>query len=121
MQAKPKRRREKERSPSVQFYFRQFSGDENVQAMDLDVIGAHILLICFAGSSAERYRLVYDKEKLRRLLRNESVQRFEQILAQLLEGAWKISEDGLWIEQHGLHRSLQKQKDFSPALGLGLH
>jgi hypothetical protein len=41
----------KERPPSFQFYPRQFAGDDRVMGMDLEAIGAHILLMCAAASS----------------------------------------------------------------------
>jgi hypothetical protein len=41
----------KERAPAFQFYPRQFSGDDQVMAMDLDDIGAHILLMCNSGQN----------------------------------------------------------------------
>jgi len=44
------------RSPAFQFYPRQFAGDHAVMAMDLDVVGAHILLMCVAAASPE-YRI----------------------------------------------------------------
>lgn len=103
---------EKGRSPSMQFYFRQFTGDEHVKAMDLDTVGAHILLMCYAGASPERYRLHNKPDFLRRLLKL-NLSDFERIFAQLLEGAWKVSPCGLWIEQHGMYATLKKQKEFS--------
>lgn len=105
--------KDKERSPAMQFYFRQFSGDEAVQVMDLDAVGAHILLMCAAGSASERYKIRYDKAKLARLFRNQKKEDFDRILAQLLDGAWKVSEDGQWLIQEGMLRTLRKQKHFS--------
>lgn len=103
----------KQRSPAIQFYFKQFVGDENVLCMDLDAVGAHILLMCHAGSSEYQYKIRYKKDRICKLIRCNDPERFEIILEQLLEGAWKISEDGEWLEQHGLKRSLLKQKEFS--------
>ena len=103
----------KERSPAMQFYFRQFAGDENVMAMDLDAVGAHILLMCAAGASEFGYRLAYDLAQIRTRLRNPSASDFERIMSQLLAGPWKLSADKKYIEQDGMRRTLQKQKEFS--------
>ena len=37
---------EKQRAPAFQFFPRQFAADDHVMAMDLDAVGAHILLMC---------------------------------------------------------------------------
>lgn len=103
----------RQRSPSMQFYFRQFSGDENVQVMDLDAVGAHILLMCYAGASETRFKIPFDRTKIARLIRTFDDEKLDRILAQLLEGAWKKSECGKWLEQHGMERTLRKQKQFS--------
>lgn len=111
--ATQKTKKPAERSPAIQFYFKQFVGDENILCMDLDAVGAHILLMCYAGASEHQYKIRYQKDRIRKLIRCNDFDRFEIILAQLLEGAWKVSEDGEWLEQHGLKRSLLKQKEFS--------
>lgn len=103
----------KMRSPSMQFYFRQFSGDENVSAMDLDTVGAHILLMCYAGASPERCQIPNNRDRMRRLLGQKDDENFKKIWDQLLEGAWKVSEDGKWLEQEGMLRALKNQKEFS--------
>lgn len=103
----------KDRSPAMQFYFRLFSGDEKVMAMDLDSVGAHILLMCMAGASEYGYRLVYDKRAIRNVLRNPSEQDFDRIMTQLLAGAWKVSDDGQYLVQDGMRRILLRQKAFS--------
>ena len=46
------------RAPAFQFYPRQFAGDDVVVAMDLDAIGAHILLMCVAAASPESTEFV---------------------------------------------------------------
>ena len=103
----------KERSPAMQFYFRQFEGDEHVMSMDLDAVGAHILLMCAAGASEHGYKLAYDERALRVRLRNPSDPDFSRIMSQLLAGAWKVSDDGKWLVQYGQRRTLLKQKEFS--------
>jgi len=103
----------KERAPAFQFYPRQFAGDEHVMAMDLDAIGAHILLICAAAASPEGYRIPSDERAIRTRLRNPSDEAWQKIKTQLFAGPWKLSEDGQWLEQHGLRRTLEKQKTFS--------
>lgn len=102
-----------ERPPSFQFYPRQFSGDDQVMGMDLEAIGAHILLMCAAASSPERYRINADEYAIRMRLRNPSEESWQRIKKQLLTGAWKVSEDGQWWIQNGLERTFQKQKVFS--------
>lgn len=113
--ATQKTKKTTERSPAIQFYFKQFVGDENILCMDLDAVGAHILLMCYAGASEHRYKIRHQKDRIRKLIRCNDFDRFEIILAQLLEGAWKVSDDGEWIEQHGLKRSFLKQKEYSKA------
>jgi len=103
----------KERAPAFQFYPRQFSGDDDIMAMDLDAVGAHILLMCAAAASLERYRIHSDERAIRTRLRNPSEADWQRIKVQLIGGAWKISEDGQWWEQHGLGRTFQKQREFS--------
>jgi hypothetical protein len=103
----------KDRSPAMQFYFRQFAGDEVVALMDLDAVGAHILLMCAAGASPERYKFPYDSRKLLKIFRSPSEDDFKRIMEQLLDGAWKLSDDGKWLIQEGMHRTLRKQKEFS--------
>ena len=100
------------RSPSMQFYFRQFAGDEHVMAMDLDAVGAHILLMCAAGASSSGYRLRADDRALRTVLRNPSEEDWQRIKKQLLAGAWKLSEDRQWWVQDGQRRTLLKQKQY---------
>ena len=103
----------KERPPAFQFYPRQFAADDKVMIMDLDVLGAHILLMCAAAASPERYRISTDERAIRMLLRNPGEADWQRIKSQLLDGAWKLSEDGRWWEQHGLRRTIEKQKTFS--------
>lgn len=101
------------RSPAMQFYFRQFSGDEAVLGMDLDAVGAHILLMCMAGASEHGYKIWHDERAIRVRLRNPSDADFLRIKTQLLAGCWKVSHDGNWWIQDGMRRSLLKQKEFS--------
>lgn len=103
----------KERTPAFLFYPRQFSGDEHVQAMDLDSVGAHIILMASAAASPERYRIHADEHAIRNRLRNPSDGDWQRIKRQLLAGAWKVSADGMWWEQHGLRRTFEKQTKFS--------
>lgn len=102
----------KERSPAIQFYFRQFAGDEHVMALDLDAVGAHILLMCAAGASNRGYKLPSDERMIRNIIRNPSDLDWQRIKCQLLSGAWKISKDGSWWEQRGMRRSILKRKVF---------
>jgi hypothetical protein len=107
----------KERAPCFQFFPRQFTGDDQVTGMDLDAIGAHILLMCYAAASPERYRIPCrsdaETHSIRMRLRNPSDESWEIIKTQLLAGAWKISADGQFWEQDGLKRTFMKQKEFS--------
>ena len=103
----------KDRAPAFQFYPRQFAGDDQVMGMDLEAIGAHILLMCAAAASPERYRIHADEYAIRMRLRSPSDETWQRIKKQLLAGAWKVSPDGLWWIQSGLERTFQKQKDFS--------
>lgn len=107
--------RAKERAPAFQFYPRQFSGDDQVMAMDLDTIGAHILLMCNAAASPERYRIEADERAIRNRVRNPGDRDWKRIKAQLLRGAWKVTTDSLWWEQQGLRRAHEKQQAFSDA------
>jgi uncharacterized protein YdaU (DUF1376 family) len=103
----------KDRAPAFQFYPRQFAGDDRVMGMDLEAIGAHILLMCAAAASPEQCRIDSDEYAIRMRLRNPSDEAWQRIKKQLLAGAWKISEDGQWWIQSGLERTFQKQKEFS--------
>lgn len=103
----------KHRPPAFQFYPRQFAGDDRVMGMDLEAIGAHILLMCAAASSPERCRIRADEYAIRMRLRNPSDDDWQRIKKQLLSGAWKVSEDGQWWIQNGLQRTFEKQKEFS--------
>lgn len=118
----------KERAPAFQFYPRQFSGDDAVMAMDLDALGAHILLMCAAAASPERYRIPCRTDAgampdecrndaaeraIRTRLRNPAESDWQRIKSQLLSGAWKLSADGQWWEQDGLRRTFEKQREFS--------
>jgi hypothetical protein len=109
--------KDKDRAPAFQFYPRQFSGDEQIQSMDRGAVGAHILLMCAAAASPERYRMPCrsdaDWRAIRMLIRNPNDVEWEDIKAQLLRGAWKISEDQQWLVQEGLYRTFLKQKKFS--------
>jgi hypothetical protein len=102
----------RDRTPAMQFYFRQFCGDEAVMLMDLDAVGSHILLMCSAGASQFGYKILNDERKIKTLLRNPKEEDFARIKSQLLDGAWKLSEDGLWWIQDGMRRTLMKQKEF---------
>lgn len=103
----------KHRPPAFQFYPRQFAGDDCVMGMDLEAIGAHILLICAAASSPERCRIHADEYAIRMRVRNPSDDDWPRIKKQLLSGAWKVSEDGQWWIQNGLQRTLAKEEEFS--------
>jgi hypothetical protein len=103
----------KDRAPAFQFYPRQFAGDDRVMGMDLEAIGAHILLMCAAAASPEQCRIDSDEYAIRMRLRNPSDEAWQRIKKQLVAGAWKISEDGQWWIQSGLGRTFQKQKEFS--------
>jgi hypothetical protein len=103
----------KERSPAFQFYPRQFAADDHVMALDLDAVGAHILLMCAAAASPENYRIPADERAIRNRLRNPSEENWQRLKAQLLAGPWKLSSDGKWWEQDGLQRTFEKQKQFS--------
>ncbi|MFY9936037.1 MAG: hypothetical protein WAK33_04165 [Silvibacterium sp.] len=114
------------RAPAFQFYPRQFAGDDVVVAMDLDAIGAHILLMCVAAASPEYYRIragdrpdgcgnPAGERAIRNILRNPTEEDWQRIKSQLLSGAWKPSEDGRWWVQDGLKRTFEKQKAFSEA------
>jgi uncharacterized protein YdaU (DUF1376 family) len=103
----------KDRAPAFQFYPRQFAGDDQVMGMDLEAIGAHILLMCAAAASPERCRIDADEYAIRMRLRNPSDEAWQRIKKQLMAGAWKLSSDGKsWI-QSGLERTFMKQKEFS--------
>jgi hypothetical protein len=103
----------KDRAPAFQFYPRQFAGDDRVMGMDLEAVGAHILLMCAAAASPERCRIDAEEYAIRMRLRNPSDEAWQRIKKQLLAGAWKVSPDGkCWI-QTGLERTFQKQKEFS--------
>jgi len=103
----------KQRAPAFQFYPRQFAGDDQVMGMDLEAVGAHILLMCAAASSPDRCRIDADEYAIRMRLRNPSDEAWERIKKQLLGGAWKLTADGKWWVQDGLQRTFQKQKEFS--------
>jgi hypothetical protein len=103
----------KDRAPAFQFYPRQFAGDDQVMGMDLEAIGAHILLMCAAAASPDRCRIDAEEYAIRMRLRNPSDEAWQRIKKQLLAGAWKVSPDGRWWIQSGLERTFQKQKDFS--------
>lgn len=103
----------KDRPPAFQFYPRQFSGDDQVQMMDLDTVGAHILLICAAGSSPEGYRIATDDDGIRNIVRHPDDKNWKRIKRQLLRGAWKVSGDGLWWESSGLRKVIEKRRLFS--------
>jgi hypothetical protein len=103
----------KDRAPAFQFYPRQFAGDDRVMGMDLEAIGAHIILMCAAAASPERCRIDAEEYAIRMRLRNPSDEAWQRIKKQLLAGAWKVSPDGKWWIQTGLDRTFQKQKEFS--------
>jgi uncharacterized protein YdaU (DUF1376 family) len=103
----------KDRAPAFQFYPRQFAGDDQVMGMDLEAIGAHILLMCAAAASPERCRIDADEYAIRMRLRNPSDEAWQRIKKQLMAGAWKVSSDGKWWIQSGLERTFMKQKEFS--------
>lgn len=102
-----------DRAPAFQFYPRQFAGDDRVMGMDLEAVGAHILLMCAAAASPERCRIDAEEYAIRMRLRNPSDEAWQRIKKQLLAGAWKVSPDGKWWIQSGLERTFQKQKEFS--------
>ena len=103
----------KERPPAFQFFPRQFAGDDQVMGMDLEAIGAHILLMCAAANSPERYRIPADEYAIRMRLRNPSDEVWLRIKKQFLAGARKVSERGQWWIQSGFEVTFQKQKEFS--------
>lgn len=96
----------------MQFYFRQFSADETVMGMDLEAVGAHILLMCAAGASPQGYKIRNDERMIRAIIRNKNGKAWKGIKSQLLAGAWKLSPDKRWWVQDGMRRSFMKQKVF---------
>lgn len=87
-------------------------GDDAVILMDLDAVGAHIILMCFAGSSPEGFRIQNKDEILRKILRGVGASDWDRIKPQIMT-AWDVSDDGEWIIQRGMQRTLLKQKSFS--------
>jgi hypothetical protein len=103
----------KQRAPAFQFFPRQFAGDDQIMGMDLEAIGAHILLMCAAAASPEQCRIDAEEYAIRMRLRNPADEAWQRIKKQLLAGAWKVTADGKWWVQDGLRRTFEKQKDFS--------
>jgi hypothetical protein len=81
--------------------------------MDLDTIGAHILLMCAAAASPECCRIAADERAIRNRVRNPAEVDWQRIKSQLLRGAWKISDDGQFWQQDGLRRTFEKQSAYS--------
>src|SRR5712671_1518916 len=77
----------KHRAPAFQFYPRQFAGDDQVGGMDLEAVGAHILLMCAAAASPERCRIDAEEYAIRMRVRNPDDAAWQRIKRQLLAGA----------------------------------
>jgi uncharacterized protein YdaU (DUF1376 family) len=98
------------KSPAFRFYPADFLGSPDVQSMDLNEIGAYILLLCIAWQQDRHGCLPDDENRLRRWARMSPEQ--WTISREILLGKFPVVESGLRGNQRMI-REAEKQAEFS--------
>jgi uncharacterized protein YdaU (DUF1376 family) len=96
------------KSPSFQFYPKQWLGDDNVLLMDWAARGMHVHLMCIAWQQDPPCTLPDDDSIIRKWCGNPK--QWSKLRLQILR-SWK-SMGGRWV-QEGLLREFEKQQKYS--------
>ncbi len=96
--------------PAVQWYYKQFTGDQKVLAMDWDALGMHVWLIHMALQEEMPGTIPNDMALIRRWLRNPSDDVWRRVQPQIFS-AWSI-RDGRWV-QKGTEETALRQQEYS--------
>jgi uncharacterized protein YdaU (DUF1376 family) len=98
------------KSPAFRFYPADFMGSPDVQSMDLNEIGAYILLLCIAWQQDRHGYLPDDENRIRRWARMSPEQ--WTISREILLGKFPVVESGLRGNLRMI-REAEKQAEFS--------
>jgi uncharacterized protein YdaU (DUF1376 family) len=96
------------KSPSFQFYPKQWLGDDNVLLMDWAARGMHVHLMCIAWQQDPPCTLPDDDSVIRKWCGNPK--QWSKLRLQILR-SWK-RVGGRWV-QEGLLREFEKQQNYS--------
>lgn len=83
------------RPPSIQWYYKQYLGDNKVLAMDWDASGMHAWLLNLSIQEEPSGSIPNDMAVIRRWLRNPSDDVWRRVHPQIF-AAWKL-QDGRWF------------------------
>lgn len=97
-------------SPAIQWYFKQWLGDQKVLAMDWDANGMHFWLINLSLQENPAGTIPNDMALIRRWLRNPSDDVWRRVQPQIFN-AWTL-QDGRW-HQKGAEEAAIRQLDNS--------
>ena len=98
------------RAPGFTFYVKDWLGDDEVMAMDLDAQGLHLRYMCIAWQQQPPCTLPNDDSKLRKWAGNPDEENWLRIKGQVFS-AWE-EDNGRWV-QNGLLRQFKKQSENS--------
>ncbi len=97
-------------APAIQWYYRQWLGDQKVLAMDWDANGMHFWLINLSLQEDPAGTIPNDTALIRRWLRNPSDDVWRRVQPQIFS-AWSLA-DGRWHQQ-GTKATAERQKAYS--------
>lgn len=100
----------KEKSPAVQWYPKQYLGDDKVIAMEWDAKGMHHWLLNISWQQEPRGTIPNDTGLIRRWLGSPSDEIWRRVWPQIKE-SWLI-QDGRFVNA-GMLRAAQRQETFS--------
>jgi uncharacterized protein YdaU (DUF1376 family) len=100
------------KSPAFRFYPADFMGSPDVQAMDLEEVGAYVFLLCMAWQSDRHGYLEDNEDRLRRLARMNPAQ--WALSRDVLLSKFPIVEHG-WRANSRMVQEAEKQRAYSEA------
>src|SRR5207244_1997921 len=100
----------KEKSPAVQWYPKQYLGDDNVFAMEWDARGMHHWLLNISWQQDPPGTLPNDDALIRRWLGSPSEDIWRRVKPQIMR-AWSVQGDRL--ANSGMVRAWERQQKFS--------
>lgn len=97
------------RPPSIQWYYKQYLGDNDVLAMEWDASGMHAWLLNLSIQEIPPGSLPNDMTVIRRWLRNPSDDVWRRVQPQIF-AAWKL-RDGRWFNS-GMEQTFERRENY---------
>lgn len=97
------------RPPSIQWYYKQYLGDNKVLAMDWDASGMHAWLLNISIQETPPGSIPNDMTVIRRWLRNPSDDVWRRVQPQIFT-AWKLRGDR-WFNS-GIEEAVQRKENY---------